>query len=244
VIRLIIENKLRVSLGELFSAAGLGFRSYGWFGHLLRTGQIGDGGIRPMRSVAAELLDFFADRLKVHLREQGVRHDLVAAVFAPRRRSLLPLPQAGEGEDAGEVEDDLVRLLARVAALDAFLESEDGANLLTAYRRASNIVRIEEKKDGRSYDAVADHMLLEQGEERAVAERLAEVGRLSDAALAKEEFGVAMAALAQLRHPVDEFFRAVTVNCDDARLRENRLRLLSQIRATLNRVADFSQIEG
>jgi glycyl-tRNA synthetase beta chain len=144
----------------------------------------------------------------------------------------------------GEVEDDLIRLLARVAALAEFLAAEDGANLLVAYRRASNIVRIEEKKDERAYDGLPDATLLETGEEKALAARLSEVGRLAEAALAKEEFGVAMAALAQMRRPVDEFFSAVTVNCTDARLRENRLRLLSQIRATLNQVADFSQIEG
>ena len=143
-----------------------------------------------------------------------------------------------------EVEDDLVRLLARVAALDAFLKSEDGANLLVAYRRASNIVRIEEKKDGRAHDALPEADALQMPQERALAERLAEVGRLSDAALKQEEFSVAMQALAQLRRPVDDFFSAVTVNCEDAKLRLNRLRLLSQIRATLNRVADFSQIEG
>ena len=137
-----------------------------------------------------------------------------------------------------------MRLLGRVAALDAFLKSEDGANLLVAYRRASNIVRIEEKKDGRSYDALPEAAALQMPQERAVAERLAEVGRLSDAALKQEEFGVAMQALAQLRRPVDEFFSGVTVNCEDAKLRMNRLRLLSQIRATLNQVADFSQIEG
>jgi len=142
------------------------------------------------------------------------------------------------------VEDDLVRLLARVAALAAFLKSEDGANLLTAYRRAANIVRIEEKKDGRGYDAAPDRALLRQGEERVLAERLAEVERLSAAALRKEEFGVAMAALATLRRPVDEFFNHVTVNCDDPALRENRLRLLARIKATLDRVADFTQIEG
>ncbi len=105
-------------------------------------------------------------------------------------------------------------------------------------------MRIEEKKDGRSYAEAPDVELLRTGEERALAERLAEVERLSAAALDMEEFGVAMAALARLRRPVDEFFNHVTVNCEDGALRANRLRLLSQIRATLNRVADFSQIEG
>jgi glycyl-tRNA synthetase beta chain len=251
VIRLIIENRTRLPLAAVFRVA-------------------------DARAPIAELLAFFADRLKVHLREQGVRHDLVAAVFAPRAaasRNPLPagegrvradaaprsaparndgssphpnpLPQGeGTGGEGTEVEDDLVRLLARVAALDEFLKSEDGANLLTAYRRASNIVRIEEKKDGRAYDGVADPALLRQPEEAALAERIAEVGRLSRVALEKEEFGVAMAALATLRRPVDAFFDRVTVNDEDAALRENRLRLLSQIRATLNRVADFAQIEG
>src|SRR6266851_7149409 len=201
VIRLIIENKTRLPLAKIFAVA-------------------------DPKAPSGELLSFFADRLKVHLREQGVRHDLVAAVFA----------LGGE--------DDLVRLLARVAALDAFLKSEDGANLLTAYRRASNIVRIEEKKDGRRYDGAPDPALLRQAEERALAERLADVERFSSAALRNEEFGVAMAALARLRLPVDEFFNQVTVNSEDEALRANRLRLLSQIRATLNRVADFAQIEG
>src|SRR6266851_4374454 len=201
VIRLIIENKTRLPLAKIFAVA-------------------------DPKAPSGELLSFFADRLKVHLREQGVRHDLVAAVFA----------LGGE--------DDLVRLLARVAALDAFLKSEDGANLLTAYRRASNIVRIEEKKDGRRYDGTPDPALLRQEEERALAERLADVERFSSAALRNEEFGVAMAALARLRLPVDEFFNQVTVNSEDEALRANRLRLLSQIRATLNRVADFAQIEG
>jgi glycyl-tRNA synthetase beta chain len=254
VIRLIIENKSRLPLAAVYRVA-------------------------DARAPIAELLAFFADRLKVHLREQGVRHDLIAAAFAPRaphppvaaatgpslshggergespsplvgealRQSLRRAPRSGEGEGAvaaSSVEDDLVRLLARVAALDEFLKSEDGANLLTAYRRASNIVRIEEKKDGRSHDGAPDPALLRQPEEAALAERIAEVGRLSRVALEKEEFGVAMAALATLRRPVDAFFDRVTVNDEDAALRENRLRLLSQIRATLNQVADFAQIEG
>jgi glycyl-tRNA synthetase beta chain len=219
IIRLVLENRLRMPLGDALGAA------------FMILGDEFKGARSEFRAetkdvLVPELLSFFADRLKVHLREQGVRHDLVAAVFA----------LGGE--------DDLVRLLARVAALDGFLKSEDGANLLTAYRRASNIVRIEEKKDGRSYDEAPDAEFLQMPQERALAERLAEVETLSGLALKKEEFGIAMQALARLRQPVDGFFDAVTVNCEDARLRANRLRLLSQIRATLNRVADFSQIEG
>jgi glycyl-tRNA synthetase beta chain len=162
------------------------------------------------------------------LREQGIGHDLIAAVF----------------NRAGEREDDLVRLLARVAALRTFLASEDGANLLIAFRRASNIVAIEERRDDRNYDGGIDPMLLRQSDERVLAERLAEVGEAAGTFLESEQFEAAMSELARLRRPVDDFFDKVTVNCDDAALRENRLRLLSRIRATLNQVADFSQIEG
>jgi glycyl-tRNA synthetase beta chain len=113
-----------------------------------------------------------------------------------------------------------------------------------AYRRAANIVRIEEKQDGRAYDGPARREALEVTEEKALAERLEAASATATAALAREAFDEAMTALASLRGPVDEFFERVTVNTDKPELRENRLRLLSEIRATLNRVADFSQIEG
>jgi glycyl-tRNA synthetase beta chain len=128
--------------------------------------------------------------------------------------------------------------------LGSFLASEDGANLLVAYRRASNIVGIEERKDGCRYDGEIDPGLLRQLEERALADRLSEVSEKAGTFLSREEFQSAMSELARLRRPVDDFFDSVTVNCDDAALRANRLRLLSRIRATLNQVADFSQIEG
>jgi glycyl-tRNA synthetase beta chain len=209
IIRLVVENGLRLPLAAAFRRA-----------HSTLGPDVPDA--------AGELLDFIAERLRVHLREQGIGHDLIAAVF----------------ERAGEREDDLVRLLARVAALGAFLSSEDGANLLIAFRRASNIVGIEERRDGRRYDGDIDPMLLRQSEERMLAERLAEVGERAGTFLQREEFETAMSELARLRRPVDDFFDKVTVNCDDAALRENRLRLLSRIRDTMNQVADFSQIEG
>ena len=212
VIRLIVENKLRLPLLVLFQNAD----------RLLEEQIATAGG----KLNARELLDFFADRLKVALRENGVRHDLISAVFA----------LGGE--------DDLVRLLARVDALRTFLESEDGANLLVAYRRASNIVRIEEKKDGKSYNSGVDAARLRQGEEKALHQALAASAEAGGRALDAEDFGGAMAALAQLRRPVDAFFDKVTVNCGEDDLRANRLRLLSEVRSTLNRVADFSQIEG
>ncbi len=220
VIRLIVENRLRLSLGKIFDSARMLGR-----GDLARHGTIDRS--RRTQEVIDGLLDFFADRLKVHLREKGVRHDLIAAVFALSH------------------EDDLMRLLARVEALQQFIASEDGEHLLTAYRRAANIVRIEEKRDGVAYDgAEIDGALLREADEIAVAGCLAEVSALADGALAKEEFTIAMGALATLRTPVDGFFDNVTVNCDEPKLRRNRLLLLGRIRATLDRVADFSQIEG
>ena len=210
-IRLVIENRLRLPLASAFASAFALWRE-----------QKADG----MKDPGADLLAFFADRLKVHLREKGVRHDLITAVFT----------LGGE--------DDLVRLLARVDALHKFLASEDGANLLVAYRRASNIVRIEEKKDGVAYEGPVNQALLQTGEEKALAQRLEAAAAKARTALKQEDFDAAMGALATLRAPVDEFFARVTVNTDNKELRTNRLRLLSGIRATLNGVADFSQIEG
>jgi glycyl-tRNA synthetase beta chain len=209
VIRLIRENGLPFSLRNAIDAASnaLPQTNYG------------------LQDIKPQLLPFFEDRIKVYLREQGVSHDLVAAVFALN-------------------EDDLVRLLARVAALSDFLDSEDGANLLTAYRRAANIVSIEEGKDKTSYAGEVRAALLTAPEEKALAGSLEEISSEVGARVEREEFGSAMGALARLRQPVDEFFDRVTVNVDYAPLRDNRLRLLSRIRATMNQVADFSQIEG
>lgn len=213
VIRLVIENGLRVNLLPVF---GAGFDDY----PASVTGESEKG------SVCNDLLSFFADRIAVHLKGEGVRHDLIAAVFA----------LGGE--------DDLVRLLARVEALQGFIESEDGANLLTAFRRAANILKIEEKKDGVFYDETPDAKGFVQDEEAALGRALDAASAAVAKAVEQEEFTSAMAALAALRGPVDEFFDAVTVNDKNADLRANRLRLLSQIRATMGLIADFSQIEG
>ena len=211
VLRLILENRLRLPLRATFEQALAGY-----------AGRLPD---LDRARVAAELLDFFADRLKVHLREKGVRHDLISAVFAA-------------GQD-----DDLIRLLAKVDALRDFLATDDGANLLVAHRRASNIVRIEEKRDGRAYVGEPDSDRLQQHEEQTLYFRLTSVGDEIEGALRREAFTEAMAALAKLRRPVDAFFDRVTVNTDDPQLRENRLRLLAQIRSALGAVADFSLIE-
>jgi glycyl-tRNA synthetase beta chain len=182
----------------------------------------------PLASVGAgkgsDLLAFLADRLKVMLRDQGKRHDLVDAVFA-----------------LGD--DDLVRIVARVEALDAFLDTEDGANLLAGYKRATNILKAEEKK-GPLPAGPATGLPNAPPEETALIGALARALPAVDMALNAEDFAAAMRALAALRAPVDGFFDKVLVNADDAAERDNRLRLLTGVRDAMGRVADFSQISG
>ena len=173
-----------------------------------------------------DLLGFFADRLKVALRERGVRHDLIDAVFALGN------------------EDDLVRLVRRVEALQAFLKSDDGANLLVGYRRAANILKIEEKKDKHEYRDASDVAALSQAEEKALHDALLSAQESVAKLLQREDFAGAMSEMAKLRAPVDRFFDKVTVNADDKNLRENRLKLLAQIVTTAHQVADFSKVEG
>ena len=205
VIRLIVENKLRLPLGDAFTKAT---------------------GLYPGLGAPDGILDFFADRLKVHLREGGVRHDLVSAVFA----------LGGE--------DDLVRLLARVTALQSVLSTDEGVNLLAGVRRAGNIVRAEEKKDGAAHDGGTDDGLLAQDEERTLSQALIVAEDGADKALADEDFEAAMAALASLRGPVDAFFDKVTVNVDDPAVRRNRLALLARVGSAAHRIAGFSKIEA
>lgn len=214
LIRLVQENRLRVRLKALFLAAHA------------RYAADGPANLRPAETVADELVDFLADRLKVHWREEGVGHDVIAAVFARDK------------------DDDVVRFRARVAALGDFLKAEDGRNLLIAYRRAANIVRIEEKKDNARFDAAPDAALLATPEETALHAALERAIPASAQALAAEDFGGAMAALASLRAPVDAFFDKVTVNSEDPKQRDNRLRILSRIGAAMESVADFSRLEG
>ncbi len=181
---------------------------------------------RNVRARSIDLLSFFADRLKIHLRDQGARHDLIDAVFS----------LGGQ--------DDLLMAVRRVDALGRFLDTEDGANLLTGTKRAINILRIEEKKDNRAYDQPPDAKLFELAEEKALARTVDAVESAAAAAVEKEDFEAAMAAIARLRAPVDAFFDHVTVNADEPNRRKNRLRLLNRIRATTLTVADFSKIEG
>ncbi len=213
IIRIVLETRLRLSLTEWFKA-GFGHHA----AHLGDTMEQGD--------LAGDLLTFFGDRMKVHLREEGARHDLVDAVFA--------LPG----------QDDLVLITDRVAALKDFLDTEDGANLLAGYKRAANILRIEEKKDSTSYDDAPDPALFVLEEETILFERIDTARKAAAMAVEAEDFTAAMAALAPLRAPVDAFFDTVTVNADEADVRGNRLKLLSQIRASVADVADFSKIDG
>ena len=211
IIRMILENGIRLPLLTAFGKAAE------LYGAALPTGSC---------AISESLITFFADRLKVHLRSSGVRHDLIAAVFA-----------------LGD-EDDLVRLVSRVEALTRFLESDDGANLLAAHKRASNIVAIEEKKDSVRFDGAVDPALLTDANESALFESLTIVVAKIQPLLAEELYDDAMKVLAGLRNPVDKFFDAVTVNADDPATRQNRLHLLSQIGAAMGEIAEFNQVEG
>ena len=182
--------------------------------------------LTKISGVSADLLSFFADRLKVQLREQGARHDLVDAVFAL------------------EGQDDLLMIVRRVEALGKFLDTDDGKNLLAGYKRATNIIRIEEKKDKREYTGVPDAKRYQLPEEKALAEGIDVARKEASAAIGKEDFAGAMRATTKLRPRVDAFFDKVTVNVDDKALRENRLKLLNEIREATRTVGDFSKIEG
>jgi glycyl-tRNA synthetase beta chain len=223
VIRIVLENDLRVPLEAAIVR------------HFMeRVGQIPSKLSPPdllhkgldSRALAMDLVSFFADRLKVHLREKGARHDLIDAVFS----------LGGQ--------DDLALIVKRVEALGTFLKTDDGSNLLAGAKRAANILAIEEKKDKRSYDGLYEIGLLVETEETALAAAIESARQDTIAAINVENFQGAMNALAELRPAVDAFFDKVTVNATDPKLRENRLKLLSGIRKATLGVADFSKIAG
>jgi glycyl-tRNA synthetase beta chain len=204
VVRILRENALRVPLKLCLMQAASAFE--------------GDAA-----SLATNVLAFITERLRVQLRAEGARHDVLAAVFA-----------------AG-ADDDLLRALARTDAIAALLKTEDGANLLAAYKRAANILRIEDRKDG-PHDGTVDAARLASDAERALNDALTTAASAEDF-LAREEFMAAMGVLSALRAPLDAFFDTVTVNADDPALRRNRLSLLTRLRNCIDNVADFSQIE-
>ncbi|MBO0716407.1 MAG: glycine--tRNA ligase subunit beta, partial [Rhizobiales bacterium] len=215
IIRLVLDNKIRLSLIDITKSAAAG----------LVKATTRDA-VANKKQLPVDLLAFFADRLKVQLREEGARHDLVDAVFAL------------------EHQDDLLLIVRRVEALGQFLDSEDGKNLLAGYKRATNIIRIEEKKDNREYTGAPQAKLYRQDEEKTLASAIDAAKTEAARAVEKEDFVAAMRAVAKLRPAVDAFFDKVTVNVDEKALRENRLKLLNQIREATRAVADFSKIEG
>jgi glycyl-tRNA synthetase beta chain len=217
VIRIVLENNLKLRLSPLMD------------GHFVVLDAATNRGARETLNDVrtADLLAFFADRLKVYLRDTGARHDLIDAVFA--------LPG----------QEDLLMIVRRVEALSRFLETDDGKNLLAGYRRAANILRAEEKKDGAgAFSAAHDESALALPAEKALAVSLGAASRNAAEHVAREDFEGAMRALASLRAPVDAFFLDVTVNADDPALRLNRLRLLNELREAVHTVADFSRIAG
>jgi glycyl-tRNA synthetase beta chain len=254
VIRIILDNNLRIKLTGLLVSPVMrvldkhvlltdadhhsAMRSQLWqapASHeavLAIASKLLDYGVNPkwlveekLAKPIVELLAFFADRLKVQLREQGARHDLVDAVFAL------------------EGQDDLLMVVRRVEALGKFLDTDDGKNLLAGSKRAANILRIEEKKDGKAYDGTPNAALYSLDEEKTLAKAIDQVKTEAAAAVANEDFAGAMSVMANLRPAVDAFFDKVKVNDDDPKVRENRLRLLNEIRAATRAVADFSKIQ-
>jgi glycyl-tRNA synthetase beta chain len=185
-----------------------------------------DKNLRVPMNRSTDLLDFFADRLKVYLKDQGARHDLIDAVFA----------LGGQ--------DDLLMIVRRVEALSKFLETDDGKNLLAGLKRATNIVKAEEKKEGKAIYGKVDQSILVKGEEKDLHRAIEAASALAHKALADEDFEATMRAIAKLRAPVDAFLDNVTVNDPDPNMRVNRLRLLNRIREAVAEVADFSKIEG
>ncbi len=219
VIRIILDKGLRLHIRKLheieFAKMASGPINANIIGEFIPEGSSGD-----------TLLDFFVDRLKVYLKDQGARHDLIDAVFS----------LGGQ--------DDLLMVTRRVDALSKFLETDDGKNLLSGVKRASNILRIEEKKDGKKYSGDVNPSQLIKGEEKALHQAISSASALARKAIEAEDFEAAMKAISKLRAPVDAFFEHVTVNDADPTFRENRLRLLNRIREAVSEVADFSKIEG
>ncbi|SON54699.1 Glycine-tRNA ligase beta subunit [Hartmannibacter diazotrophicus] len=227
VIRLVLENRLRLSLSQAIRTA---YEMHSEANKIRSESGATTFPVGDRTAVRQDLLSFFADRLKVQLREQGARHDLVDAVFS-----------------LGD-QDDLLLIVRRVEQLGAFLETEDGASLLAGYRRAANILKAEEKKDGTTYDhSHLDRRLLEEtgeAQEKVLAGVLDAATAHAKAHVDKEEFAEAMAALAEMRPAIDAFFDHVLVNAEDPAVRKNRLAMLAAIRTACHTVADFSRIAG
>jgi glycyl-tRNA synthetase beta chain len=231
IIRLTLQNSLRIAWKPIIDV------SY----KLLDDHFRGPGEFLSLDDTREDLIEFFAERLAVTLKEQGARHDLVRAALHVGATFIASTEPIYE-------QDDLFIIVRRVEALGKFLDTEDGKNLLVGYKRATNIIRIEEKKDARQYVGKPDPSLYRQEEEWALAKAIDVAKDEAGAAVAKEDFAAAMRAMAKLRPYVDAFFDKVTVNvaegAEKEKLRENRLKLLNEIREATRAVADFSRIEG
>jgi glycyl-tRNA synthetase beta chain len=233
LIRLLLDNGIRIRLASAMKPAHERAHEAAYGNSMLydstKDGDLINPREHPLdQKLIPDLLSFFFDRLKVQLRDQGARHDLVDAVLA----------QQGEGND------DLLLIVRRVEALGKFLGTDDGKSLLAGVKRAANILRIEEKKDGREYTGAPNAALYAQDEERALAGAIDAAKADAAKGVSAEDFEGAMRAIAKLRPVVDAFFEKVTVNADDKAVRESRLKLLNEIREATRAVADFSRIEG
>jgi glycyl-tRNA synthetase beta chain len=283
VIRLVVENGVRM---PLYRAIGSSYLEHSKSNTSLPRVSGPTPSVETIREtlervyfktpLAIDLLSFFHERLKVMLREQGARHDLVDAVLGA---GASPAPLAGEGgmrsmtdeglhssdgsarplirppsgghllpqgeKGASAANDDLLSIVIRVHALSAFLATEDGKNLLAGYKRAANILRAEEKKDGEgAFEGAVEANSLVVFQETDLQQALATEEAHVSAAMAREDYAAAMAAMARLRAPVDAFFEAVLVNAPEAEVRLNRLRLLAQLRQVTSVVADFGKVAG
>ena len=215
IIRIVLENGIRISINKHLEGALQLYRN--------------QNGEKFGQGKTASLLSFFHDRLKVYLRDKGFAHSHVDAV---RMRV------------DGSLEDDLVLIVKKLEALSETLKTDEGTNLLAAYKRAGNILKAEEKRDKKSAPTQINAKLLKEPEEKALMAAMEKVEASATPALVQEDFTAAMGALATLRQPLDDFFEKVTVNDDDKDLRANRLALLKNIIMTCNRIADLSKIEG
>jgi glycyl-tRNA synthetase beta chain len=255
VIRIVLENELRLRLTPVAD------RHYNVFSfHAKAVAKRSEG---MVGTSAIDLLEFFVDRLKVYLRDKGARYDLIDAALGavpltkeeiafdsatggtPETALQDNLPPEASGEGSPPLQDDLLMVTKKVEALDKFLGTEDGKNLLAGFKRASNILKAEEKKDGPSaYSHRHAPNLRIEPQEHKLAAAIARAREETAEKLEKEDFSGAMKSLAKLRAPVDAFFEHVTVNADNAELRLNRLRLLAELRRVMTGVADFVKVSG
>jgi glycyl-tRNA synthetase beta chain len=275
LVRIVEENKLRIFLRETLQSIATEIDASDPFiidptgedpavciyqkarSHQLQIDGIAEAAHIDHPSKQKAIVQFLVDRLKVALREKGIRHDLIDAALSQTQAVMAGLDPAIQnggsdqpdgrlkgGHDGGGWNGDLVLLVRRVEALQAFLATDDGANLLAGYKRAANILRIEEKKEKASFAGAVDPGLLAAPEEQALYAAIATAGDLIADEIAAEKFDGAMGVLANLRGPVDAFFEKVKVNDDDPAIRTNRLNLLARLKQAAHLVADFSKIEG